>query len=84
MTTKSDSTSTDQALGREPVNSERSADVRFGAHFGLKSAITALPKSARLPTSKIPQLFKATMPQKRHTQNGSSGSGRREEWSRRT
>jgi hypothetical protein len=33
-------------LGREPMNSEWSADVRFGAHSGLKSDITALPKSA--------------------------------------
>jgi hypothetical protein len=33
-------------LGREPINSEWWADVRFGAHVGLKSDITALPKSA--------------------------------------
>jgi hypothetical protein len=26
-------------LGREPINSKRSADVRFGAHSGLKSDI---------------------------------------------
>jgi hypothetical protein len=26
-------------LGREPINSEWSADVRFGAHSGLKSDI---------------------------------------------
>jgi len=26
-------------LGREPINSERSADVRFGPHSGLKSDI---------------------------------------------
>ncbi len=31
-------------LGREPINSERSTDVRFGAHSGLKSDVTALPK----------------------------------------
>ena len=34
-------------LGREPINSEWSADVGFGAHSGLKSDITALPKSAK-------------------------------------
>jgi len=33
-------------LGREPINSEWSTDVRFGEHSGLKSDITALPKSA--------------------------------------
>ena len=33
-------------LGREPINSKWSTDVRFGAHSGLKSDITALPKSA--------------------------------------
>ncbi len=33
-------------LGREPINSEWLADVRFGAHSGLKSDITALPKCA--------------------------------------
>src|ERR1700676_2066265 len=32
--------------GREPANSERSTDVRFGAHSGLKSDVTALPKGA--------------------------------------
>jgi hypothetical protein len=32
--------------GCELINSEWSADVRFGAHSGLKSDITALPKSA--------------------------------------
>jgi hypothetical protein len=26
--------------GREPINSGQSADVRFGAHSGLKSDIT--------------------------------------------
>jgi hypothetical protein len=26
-------------LGRDPINSERSADVRFGPHSGLKSDI---------------------------------------------
>src|SRR5882724_5305712 len=31
---------------REPINSKWSADVRFRAHSGLKSDITALPKSA--------------------------------------
>jgi hypothetical protein len=36
----------DAWLGREPINSEWSADVRFSAHFELKSAITVLPKSA--------------------------------------
>jgi hypothetical protein len=30
----------------EPINSEWTADIRFGAHFGLKSDITAFPKSA--------------------------------------
>jgi len=34
-------------LGREPINSEWLADVRFGAHSGLKSDITALPKCAK-------------------------------------
>jgi hypothetical protein len=34
--------------GCELINSEWSADVRFGAHSGLKSDITALPKSADL------------------------------------
>jgi energy-coupling factor transporter ATP-binding protein EcfA2 len=33
-------------LGREPINSERSADVRFGSHSGLKSDIATCPKSA--------------------------------------
>ena len=33
-------------LGREPINSKWSTDVRFGAHSGLKSDITALPKCA--------------------------------------
>jgi hypothetical protein len=41
-----DSKKSHPALGREPINSEWSADVLFGAHFGLKSDITALPKSA--------------------------------------
>ena len=35
-------------LGREPINSKWSTDVRFGAHSGLKSDITALPKSAAI------------------------------------
>ena len=43
-------------LGREPINSEWLADVRFGAHSGLKSDITALPKCA---TSRHRPLFKA-------------------------
>jgi hypothetical protein len=34
-------------LEREPINSKWSTDVRFGAHSGLKSDITALPKSAK-------------------------------------
>jgi hypothetical protein len=34
----------DFKLGREPINSEWSADVALGAHFGLESEITALPK----------------------------------------
>jgi len=33
-------------LGREPINTKWSTDVRFGAHSGLKSDITALPKCA--------------------------------------
>ena len=33
-------------LGREPINSEWLADVRFGAHSGLKSDIAGGPKSA--------------------------------------
>jgi hypothetical protein len=33
-------------LGREPINLERSTDVRFGAHNGLKSEIAPCPKSA--------------------------------------
>ena len=33
-------------LGREPINLEWSADVRFGAHNGLKSDIAPCPKSA--------------------------------------
>ncbi len=32
--------------GREPINSEWSTDVRFGAHNGLKSDIAPCPKSA--------------------------------------
>src|SRR5258706_14071571 len=32
--------------GREPANSKRSTDVCFGAHSGLKSDVTALPKCA--------------------------------------
>src|ERR1700730_4898621 len=42
-------------LGREPVNPEWSADVRFGAHSGLKSDITAFPKSASSPRSRQSQ-----------------------------
>jgi hypothetical protein len=34
-------------LGRESINSEWLADVRFGAHSGLKSDIAPCPKSAR-------------------------------------
>src|SRR5258706_2684522 len=34
-------------LGREPINLEWSADVRFGAHNGLKSDIAPCPKHAR-------------------------------------
>src|SRR5260370_32616036 len=33
-------------LGREPIDSERSVDVRFGAHSGLSSDIEPGPKSA--------------------------------------
>ena len=33
-------------LGREPIDSERSVDVRFGAHSGLSSDIAPGPKSA--------------------------------------
>jgi hypothetical protein len=33
-------------LGREPINSKWSTDVRFGAHSGLKSAFAALAESA--------------------------------------
>jgi hypothetical protein len=33
-------------LGFEPLISEQSADVRFGAHNGPKSDITSCPKSA--------------------------------------
>src|SRR6202011_673865 len=36
------------SVGREPINSEWSADVRFGAHSGLKSDIAALPKCANI------------------------------------
>jgi len=36
--------------GREPIYSELSTDVRFGAHSGLKSDITALPKCAHEQT----------------------------------
>ena len=36
------------ALGREPINLERSADVRFVAHNGLKSGAAPCPKSAKL------------------------------------
>jgi hypothetical protein len=32
-------------LRREPINSEWSADVGFGAYSGLKSDVTALPKT---------------------------------------
>jgi hypothetical protein len=34
--------------GREPINSEWSTDVRFGAHNGLKSDIAPCPKSCPL------------------------------------
>jgi hypothetical protein len=34
-------------LGREPINLQWSADVRFGAHNGLKSDIAPFPKSAK-------------------------------------
>ena len=33
-------------LGREPINLERTVDVRFGAHSGLKSDMAPCPKSA--------------------------------------
>ena len=33
-------------LGREPIDSERSVDVRFGAHSGLSSDIEPCPFSA--------------------------------------
>jgi hypothetical protein len=36
-----------KSLRCEPINSEWSGDVRFAAHSGLKSDITALPKSGR-------------------------------------
>jgi hypothetical protein len=35
-----------KTLGREPINLEASADVRFDAHYGLKSDIARGPKSA--------------------------------------
>jgi len=35
-------------LGREPINSKWSTDVRFGAHSGLKSDTTVVPKSANI------------------------------------
>src|SRR5258708_6305910 len=46
-------------LGREPINLEWSADVRFGAHNGLKSDIAPCPKSAnkRLMRCGIKSLF---------------------------
>src|SRR5438046_6768811 len=46
-------------LGREPINFEWSADVRFGAHNGLKSDIAPCPKSAnkRLMRCGIKSLF---------------------------
>jgi hypothetical protein len=36
----------DQPLGREPINLERPADVRFGADNGLMSDMAPCPKSA--------------------------------------
>src|SRR5258708_9617449 len=41
-------------LGREPINSKWSTDVRFGAHSGLKSDTTALPKCATSGTPANP------------------------------
>ena len=38
-------------LGREPINSERSANVRFGAQSGLKPDIARGPKSAKTQAS---------------------------------
>src|SRR5712671_5481970 len=40
-------------LGREPINLEWSADVRFGAHNGLKSDIALWPKSAKLGSRRV-------------------------------
>ena len=40
-----------EELGREPINSEWLADVRFGAHSGLKSDIAPCPKSAHVWTA---------------------------------
>ncbi len=52
-------------LGREPINSKWSTDVRFGAHSGLKSDITALPKCATsglVHSSKSQLLFDHLVP----------------------
>ena len=40
-------------LGREPINSEWSADVRFAAHYGLNSDIELGPKSAMCGHSRM-------------------------------
>ena len=40
-----------KSTGPDHINSKWSADVRFGAHSGFKSDITALPKSAHERTS---------------------------------
>jgi hypothetical protein len=44
-------------LGREPINLERPADVRFGADNGLKSDMAPCPKSAKLGSRGIASAF---------------------------
>jgi hypothetical protein len=40
-----------RTLGREPINSEQSADVRFVAHNGLKSGVAHVRKGPRAAMS---------------------------------
>ena len=47
------SNSDQHSLGREPINSDWSADVCFEAHYGLKPDIAPCPKSAR--NHEVPQ-----------------------------
>src|SRR5258706_13029680 len=67
-------------LGREPINSKWSTDVRFGAHSGLKSDITALPKCATsglVHSSKSQLLFDHLVPAGEQRRREIEAGGRR-------